>query len=140
MANAFKYLTSVLFVAVVVQFALAGYGVFYAEHKADHHRPVTKAAFDHGFKAHVVLGSILLVVMLLLVITAVAGHLGATAMKFSVGLLVAGILQLGFAPLGDSVPALGFLHVLNGLAIYAAAGLLAHRSWTTRAAPPPAAA
>ena len=140
MTNAFKYLTSVLFVAVVVQFALAGYGVFYAEHKADKHQPVTKAVFDHGFKAHAVVGSVLLVVMLLLVIVAAAGHLGPTALKFSIGLLVAGILQTLFAVLGRSVPALGFFHVLNGLAIYAAAGLLAHRSWTTKPALPATAA
>jgi hypothetical protein len=135
MAKAFKILTSVLFAAVVVQFALAGYGVFYAEHKAEH-APVTQSAFDHGFKAHVVLGSILLVVMVLLVIAALAGRLGPTPTKFAVGLLVAGLLQFAFAPLGRSVPALGFLHVLNGLAIYAAAGLLAHRSWTTKSALP----
>jgi hypothetical protein len=139
-ANAFKYLTSVLFVAVVVQFALAGYGVFYAEHKADNGEPVTKAAFNHGFNAHAVLGTILLVVLLALVILAFAGKLGPTAVKFSVGLLVAGILQTFLADLGRSVPVLGFLHVLNGLAIYAAAGLLAHRSWTTQPAPSPVAA
>jgi hypothetical protein len=136
MANAFKYLTSVLFTAVVVQFALAGYGVFYAEHKADKHQPVTKAAFDHGFDAHVVLGSVLLAIMLLLVIVAAAGRLGATALKFSIALLIAGILQMIFADIGRNVPALGVLHALNGLAIYAAAGLLAHRTWTTRPASP----
>jgi hypothetical protein len=136
MATAFRYLTSILFVAVVLQFAFAGYGVFYAEHKVDNHQSVTKAAFDHGFDRHVVTGSVLLAVLLALVIAAFAGRLGSTAVTFSVGLLVAGILQIPLADLGRSVPALGFLHVLNGLAIYAAAGLLAHRSWTTRSAPP----
>jgi hypothetical protein len=87
-----------------------------------------------------VLGTILLVVLLALVILAFAGKLGPTAVKFSVGLLVAGILQTFLADLGRSVPVLGFLHVLNGLAIYAAAGLLAHRSWTTQPAPSPVAA
>jgi hypothetical protein len=139
-ASAFRYLTSILFVAVVLQFAFAGYGVFYAEHKADNHQPVTKAAFDHGFDRHSVTGSVLLAVLLALVIVAIAGHLGSTAVKLSVGLLIAGVLQIPLADLGRSVPALGFLHVLNGLAIYAAAGLLAHRSWTTRPAPPPTAA
>jgi hypothetical protein len=130
MTNAFKYLTSVLFVAVVVQVALAGYGIFYALHKANDDQSVTKSAFEHGFNAHAVLGTILLVVMLLLVIVAAAGRLGPTALKFSIALLVAGILQMVFASLGRSVPALGFLHVVNALAIYGAAALLAHRAWT----------
>jgi hypothetical protein len=68
--------------------------------------------------------------MLLLVIVAAAGHLGPTALKFSVALLIAGILQTAFAALGRSVPVLGFLHVVNALAIYAVAALLAHRAWT----------
>jgi hypothetical protein len=129
MTNAFKYLTSVLFVAVVVQVALAGYGVFYALHKTDDGGAVDKDAFEHGFNAHAILGTLLLVVMLLLVFVAAWGRLGPVALKFSVGLLVAGILQLVFAELGRSVPALGFLHVVNALAIYAAAAMLAQRAW-----------
>ena len=143
MTNAFKYLTSVLFAAVVVQVALAGYGVFYVLHKVNKNHSVTKDAFDHGFNAHAVVGTLVLVVMLLLVIVAVAGRLGSTALKFSAGLLVAGILELVFAALGRSVPALGFLHVVDALVIYAAAALLAHRAWTRglgSAAPPAGAA
>ena len=136
MPQAFKYLTSALFAAVVVQFVLAGYGSFYALDKADG-ATVTKGSIDHGFKAHAVVGTVLLVVMLLLVIVAAAGRLGPTALKFSVGLLVAGILQMVFAALGRNVPALGFLHVVNALAIYAAAGLLAHRAWTRGMQPSP---
>jgi hypothetical protein len=45
MTNAFKYLTSVLFVAVVVQVALSGYGVFYALHKANKAGSVTKSSW-----------------------------------------------------------------------------------------------
>jgi hypothetical protein len=47
-------------------------------------------------------------------------------------IFVLGILQLPFAALGDAVPALGLLHAVNALAIYAAAALLAHRAWTQR--------
>ncbi|MDX6465820.1 MAG: hypothetical protein QOI27_860, partial [Gaiellaceae bacterium] len=57
MVNAFKYLTSVLFVAVVVQMALAGYGVFYVLHKANHDGSVSKQAFEHGFNAHAIVGT-----------------------------------------------------------------------------------
>ena len=46
MANAFKYLTSVLFAVVIVQVALAGYGVFYALHKAKHDQSASLKTFD----------------------------------------------------------------------------------------------
>jgi hypothetical protein len=140
MTNAFKYLTSVLFVAVVVQVALAGYGVFYTLRKANKDGSASKSAFEHGFNAHAILGTVILIVMILLVLAALAGRLGSAAVKFSVALLVAGILQMAFAALGRSVPVLGFLHVVNALAIYAAAALLAHRTWTTRTDPVVAAA
>ncbi len=138
MTNAFKYLTSLLFVAVVVQVVLAGYGVFYTLRQANKHGSATKHAFEHGFNAHAIVGSLILVVMLLLLVAAAAGRLGPTAVKFSAALLVAGVLQLAFAALGRSVPVLGFLHVLNALAIYAAAALLAHRAWTRGVGPAPA--
>jgi|SRR5439155_23167144 len=130
MRDAFKYLTSVLFVAVVVQVALAGYGAFYAVDKSDDNGSVSKDAVGHGFNAHAVLGTIILVVMLLLLLVAAAGRLGSQWLKWSGGIFVLGLLQLLFAALGDAVAALGFLHAVNALAIYAAAGLLAHRAWT----------
>jgi Family of unknown function (DUF6220) len=140
MANAFKYLTSVLFAAIVVQVALAGYGVFYGLHKAKHDQSASLKTLDHGFSAHAVLGSAIAAVILLLLIAALAGRLGPAALKWSGGLLVLALLQFPFAMLGRSVPVLGFLHVVNALAIYAAAALLAHRTWTTRADPPATAA
>jgi heme/copper-type cytochrome/quinol oxidase subunit 2 len=75
MRDAFKYLTSIIFAAVVVQVALAGYGAFYAVDKADDNDSVSKAAIDHGFNAHAIVGTLIVVVMLLLLIVAVAGRL-----------------------------------------------------------------
>jgi hypothetical protein len=134
MANAFKYLTSVLFAAVVVQVALAGYGVFYALHTAKDAHSATVKTFDHGFGAHAVLGSVIAIVIVLLVLAALAGRLGRVALQMSGALLVLAVLQFPFAALGRSVPALGFLHVVSALAIYALAALLAHRAWTARLA------
>lgn len=130
MRDAFKYLTSVLFVAIVVQAALAGYGVFYTLRKAKQDQSAPLKSFDHGYAAHVALGSAIAAVIVLLLIVAAVGHLGPAALKWSGGLLVLALLQFAFAALGRSVPALGFLHVVDALAIYAAAALLAHRTWT----------
>ena len=137
MTNAFKYLTSVLFAAIVVQVSFAGYGVFYALHTAKHDHSASVKTFDHGFGAHAALGSVIAVVILLLLVAAVAGRLGSSAIAWSGGLLVLAVLQFPFASLGRSVPALGFLHVVDALAIYAAAALLAHRAWTTGVGSPP---
>jgi hypothetical protein len=132
MRDAFRFLTSLLFVVVVVQVALAGYGAFDAVHKADDAGSVTKKAVEDAWNLHAILGTAILAVMLLLVLAAVFGRLGSPWLQWSGGLFVLGILQMLFAALGTSVPALGFLHAVNALAIYAAAALLAHRAWTRR--------
>jgi hypothetical protein len=86
---------------------------------------------------HAILGTVILVVMLLLVVVAALGRLGTRWLQWSGGLFVLGILQLLFAALGNAAAALGFLHGMNALAIYAVLALAAHRAWTQR---PPAAA
>jgi Family of unknown function (DUF6220) len=132
--DAFKYLTSIIFAAVVVQVALAGYGAFYAVDKADDNDSVSKHTIEHGFNAHAILGTLMVVVMLLLLIVALAGRLGSRWVKWSAALLLLGILQIVFAAIGAAVPVLGFLHAVNALAIYATVGLMAHRAWTQRPA------
>jgi hypothetical protein len=135
MRNVFKYLTSLLFLTVVAQVAFAGYGAFNAVDKADDKGSVSKHAVDHGFSAHAALGSIIVAVMLLLVIVAGAGRLGKPWLHWTGGIFALGIVQMLLAWLGNSVAALGFLHAVNALAIYAAVALLAHRAWTKLDAP-----
>jgi hypothetical protein len=133
MREAFKYLTSVLFVAIVVQVGFAGYGAFNAIDKADKDKTVTKKTIENGFDPHGVIGMIVIVVLLLLVLTAVAGKLGPTYVKATVGLFALGLLQWLFGYLGTKSAAVGgFLHGITALAIYAGAALLAHRAWTRR--------
>jgi hypothetical protein len=131
MREAFKYLTSVLFLAVVVQVGFAGYGAFNAIDKADKDKTVTKKTIENGFDPHGIVGTAVLAVMLLLVLTAAAGRLGPLYLKWASGLFVLGLLQMLFAYLGTkSAPVGGFLHGINALAIFAGAALLAHRAWT----------
>jgi hypothetical protein len=133
MREAFKYLTSLLFLAVVVQVGFAGYGAFNAIDKADKGGPITKKTIENGFDPHGAIGMVVIVVLLLLVVTAAAGRVGSLYLKWSVGLLALGLLQWLFAYLGTkSAPVGGFLHGINALAIYAGAALLAHRAWTQR--------
>lgn len=129
MRSVFRSLTSVLFVAVVVQVGLAGYGIFNAIHKAKT-APVTQKALEDDLGAHGVFGYIVLLIMLLLLIVALAGRLGATERKWAGGIFLLGLLQAILGAASTSAPALGFLHGINALAIYAAAALLAHKTWT----------
>lgn len=129
MRNTFRWLTSVLFVAIVVQVGLAGYGAFAAIHKAEG-ASVSKKTIEDGFNAHAALGSLIVLVMILLLIVALAGGLGATSIRFSGILVGLGIVQLVLGIVSTSVPVLGFLHTVNALAIYAVSALLAHRAWT----------
>jgi hypothetical protein len=133
--QAFKYLASLLFLAIVVQVGFAGYGVFHALDKADKDGTVTKKTIESGFDPHGIVGTLIVFVMLLLLITAAAGRVGSPYVKWAGGLFVLGLLQMLFAYLGTkSAPVGGFLHGINALAIYAAAALLAHRVWTQRPA------
>lgn len=52
---AFRYLTSLLWVAVVVQVALAAFGAFDAVHKSKH-APIAHKTIDNGFGPQVLLG------------------------------------------------------------------------------------
>jgi hypothetical protein len=135
MRNAFKYLTSLLFLAIVVQVGFAGYGAFNAIDKADKGATVTKKTIENGFDPHGVVGTVIVAVMLLLVVTAAAGRVGSLYVKWAGGLFALGLLQMLFAYLGTkSAPVGGFLHGINALAIYAGVALLAHRAWTQRPA------
>ena len=136
----FRYLTSVLFVALVVQVGLAGFGAFNAVHKADKGVLVSKKTIENGFDAHAALGTVILVVMLIMLIVAAAGRLGPTQVRFAAVLFGLGVLQIILGLVSTSAPALGFLHGINALAIYAVSALLAHRTWVAdRAAPAPGA-
>jgi hypothetical protein len=132
MRQAFKILTSLLFVAVVVQVGFAGYGAFNAIDKADHGKTVTKKTIENGFDPHGLVGTIVLALMLLLVLSAAVGRLGPPYAKWATALVVLGALQVLFAYLGTKSAPLGFLHGINALAIYALSALLAHRAWTER--------
>jgi hypothetical protein len=106
-AKVHRVLALTILVGGVVQFLLAGYGVF----------------DDDSFGAHRILGDLLTLISLVVLILAAVGRkeaLPASGLLF--GLF---ILQNILAAVGDSAPAIGALHPVNGLAILGVAMLAA---------------
>jgi hypothetical protein len=132
MRAAFTYLTSLLFVAIVVQVGVAAVGAFNAIDKAGKDETITKKQIENGFDPHGLFGTIVLLLILLVLIAAFAAKVDSMMKRIASGLVVLGALQVLFAWLGTKSAPAGFLHGINALAIYGAAAVLAHRAWTQR--------
>jgi hypothetical protein len=130
MRAAFKYLTSLLFLAIVVQVGVAAVGAFNAIDKAGKDSTITKKQIENGFDPHGLFGTIVLLLILIVVIVAWVGKVDPLMRRIASGLVVLGALQVLFAWLGTKSAPAGFLHGINALAIYGAAAVLAHRAWT----------
>ena len=118
MRAGFRWLTSILFLAIVVQVGLAGYGAFDVIHKAEKAATsVPKKTIEDAFDAHSALGSAIIAAMLVLVIISLAGRLGEGPLRWSGGIFLLGVLQSVLGAVSTSVPWLGVLHAINALAI-----------------------
>jgi hypothetical protein len=126
----YKYLVLVVFVGVVVQVGLAGYGAFYAAKKVDDNDAISKHSFEHGWNPHSGFGFILGIIALILFIVALVARFDARFRNLNIALFVLFLLQiLVFAPVGGSVPGLGWLHPINALAIFGLLAWFAHAVW-----------
>jgi hypothetical protein len=135
---ALKYVTTLFFVGVVVQFFLVGYGLFAMKHGAtidnakslDAHRGLGFILSD--------VGSVLMLILVLLAWPArrlLVGWIVLAVLAFVQGILA----SVGYKHWG-----LGMFHPVNAVILLALSGRLAHYAWTTRksqdAASAPAAA
>ena len=135
MSTLYRWWAAIVFLAVLVQVGLAGYGAFHAVDKADDDGQVTKKTVEDGFDLHAGIGYLLVIAVLLLLLLAFLSARDRSAGSedrrvrwsgIALGLLV---LQVLLAWLGSAVAGLGFLHPINALAIFAVTGMLAHRAW-----------
>jgi hypothetical protein len=129
MLAVYRWFTAILAAAVLVQVGAAGYGIFHAVKQADDDGSVTKKSLEDGFGFHAALGSIIVIAMIVLLVATAAGRLGRSKLKWAGLLAGLGIAQMIFAWIGGSVPALGFLHPLNAVAIAAVSGMMASHAW-----------
>jgi hypothetical protein len=134
-ANAvYRWLSILILAAIVVQFFLAGYGVF-GGRTSD--TSTTKFPEVSTLDAHRALGDLIILLALILVLVALAAGKRGSDMGHAGGLLILTLLQSVLAHLGSNTGAVfGGLHALNALAIL---GLAARIVATTRRAPPTAA-
>jgi hypothetical protein len=132
---AYRYLVALFFAGVVVQFFLAGLGVFRTQHDAEGGTAVTDGRFGGNFDAHVQLGHILLIVGAVIFLAALAARLGRNRVLAALALPVLVELQSVFANAGPS----GFraLHPVNAILILALSGRLAHSAWSHRSVQAP---
>jgi len=138
----YRYLTVVVFVAVLVQIGAAGYGTFSADrHATSGADLVTKKQFEHGFNFHDGFGYVIFFATVLLFLVAALARLPRKGVLLALALPLLVVLQIVLARVGEKTPAVGVLHPLNAFVIAGFTGLLAHRAWRgeTRAAGRPAA-
>ena len=123
----YRYLTAVFLADVVLQFFLAGAGVFSAG-------PGTAARESSALDPHRANGTIVMLLALLLLIAALVARNGRW--RWALPLLVLTLLQ----PILAIAGAAGGLHVLNAVAILGIGGSLAYRAWRSdhRQQPEPA--
>ncbi|MDQ5821348.1 MAG: DUF6220 domain-containing protein [Actinomycetota bacterium] len=136
MRSVYKWWAAIVFLAVVVQVGLAGYGAFSAAHEAEG-GVVSEDKFSDGFGPHAALGYLILLATLLLVLLALAARLGRRRVLHSLGLFGLLIVQVLLAWFGFEIPAIGFFHPINALLIVGLAGWLA--STARRGEAPPVA-
>jgi len=133
--SVYRYWSWVIFGLVIVQVGLAGYGAFYVANKVDD-GTVNEDKFEEGFGIHWVVGMLIVLLILLGFLIALAGGIRGKRLKNAGLLLGLGILQVVLAELGFAVPAIGFFHPVNALAIFALSGYIAWSGWRlTDAAP-----
>ena len=112
----YRYLTAVFLADVLLQFFLAGAGVFSAG-------PGTAARDSSTLDPHRSDGLLVMVLALLLLIAALTARNGRW--KWALPLLVLTVLQPVLAIAG----AAGGLHVLNAAVILGIGGILTYRAW-----------
>jgi Family of unknown function (DUF6220) len=138
----YRYLVALIFVGIIVQVGLAGYGAFHSVKKADDDKTITKHTLEHGWDPHSAFGTLLGILSLILLIVALISRFEPRFRNWNIALFVLFLLQvLVLAQIGGAVPALGWIHPINALALFGITGWLAHwawRGWQTAPDPAPA--
>ena len=142
LASIYRYWITLLFTAVVIQIAAAGYGAFYAAQKLgdqkgpNAHRLISEKLFNHGFSFHTAFGYLIFLASVILLLLALAARLGRKRVLFAAAVPITVAIQIVLAWASESVHAIGILHGINALVIFALTGYMMGETWRERRAAP----
>jgi hypothetical protein len=125
----YRYWAGLVFLAVVVQVAFAGFGAFGVANDVADGKSVNEDRFDDLWGLHTGWGYLVLLFALVLLVIAAAARLGKRRVLHTVGLFGLVIVQILLAWFGEEVPAIGALHPLNAFLVLGASGSLAMAAW-----------
>jgi hypothetical protein len=136
MRAVYRWWTAIVFVAVLLQIAFAGYGAFYVVDKADEKsKLITNHGVDHGWGPHSGLGYLVILLGIVLVPIAFLAKADRERKRWCGLIAILMVVQFFLAVLGWTWAPLGFLHPINAIAIAATTGILARREWKGGAEP-----
>jgi hypothetical protein len=135
MRAVYRWWATIVLLGVVVQVGFAGYGAFYVAHKVDK-GIVNESKFEDGFGLHSGFGYLVVLGGLVLLVIALVGRVGKRRTLQTLGLAGLFILQVLLAWIGFGVPAVGALHPINALAIFAFSAYLVSTEWRMKSAAP----
>jgi hypothetical protein len=136
----YRYWVTIVFLAVIVQVAFAGYGAFSVADDVSGDGTVNEDRFEDDFGLHAGLGYLVLLAVLVLLVIALAGRVGKRRVLHTLGLFGLLIVQVLLAWFGFEIPVIGALHPVNALAIFALSGWLTGTAWRGEPSVPAAAA
>jgi hypothetical protein len=142
----YRILITIFAAAVIVQFFLAGLGIFGAIPEED--ASTTSDRWEDKIDPHAALGHFMQMGSLLLLLLILIAWTGPRSIGATFALAVLLILQIILAAVGEDTPAVGALHPVNALLILGLSWFLAWRAWrgnllvppselAARGAPPP---
>jgi hypothetical protein len=132
----YRILISLFVVGVLVQFFLAGLGIFRGIPEGD--ETTTPDFWEDKIDPHAALGHLMFIpgAILLLIVILIAWT-GPRSIGATFGLALLMLLQIILGGAGEDAPVLGALHPLNALLILALSSFLAWRAWRGNLLIPP---
>jgi hypothetical protein len=127
----YRWWATWVFVAIIVQIGLAGYGAFYVAGKTDDNGVVNaNTSFDHAFGPHIFWGYFAVgVSILVLTVIGLVGGIGKWRLGRQGILFLLFFLQVVLAGAGDATPYAGFFHPVNALVIFTLSGSIVYTTW-----------
>ena len=135
----FRFWLLLLFAAVVLQIAFAGFGAFdVADKLGSEGASVDEDSFNDSWGLHTGFGYLIFLGAIVAFLLALAARVGRRRVLHALAIVGLVMLQIVLAWIGYGAPLVGALHPINAFLILGAVGALAAREWRgerMRAAP-----